>query len=366
MTSKDAITPERIETDSSLRAERAKTDRELAKGASVVERDADQVVARARERADAVLETARETIDAAPPAADRTREGAHDLSEARSAEDEAVTAARTAADEKLEAERDDQKRMRARLLTLEREDTDERLLNERARSDLAVASRDDFLAIVSHDVRGLLAGIAMSAELLLVEPAAGMPPPGTHEIAQRIRRLTARMNRLVGDLLDVVSMESGQLHVEPVEDDAARLLTETMDSFGPLAAARHIRLRSEVVEGRTAARFDHDRILQVLTNLVGNAIKFTKPGGSIALGLTPTADGIQFTVRDTGCGIASDPIDAIFGRFSQAAQTDRRGLGLGLYISRCIVDAHGGTIWAESELGQGSTFHFTLPRILAA
>ena len=196
-------------------------------------------------------------------------------------------------------------------------------------------------------------------------PPAGAPGDGTHEVARRLRRLTARMNRLIGDLLDVVSMESGKLHVEPVEDDAARLLAETMDAFGPLAAARQIRLHSEIGAGRVVARFDHDRILQVLANLVGNAIKFTKPGGSIALRLASTADEIQFTVRDTGCGIASDPIDAIFGRFSQAAQTDRRGLGLGLYISRCIVDAHGGAISAESEPGQGSTFHFTLPRALA-
>ena len=113
--------------------------------------------------------------------------------------------------------------------------------------------------------------------------------------------------------------------------------------------------------GPAVAGFDHDRILQVLANLVGNALKFTEPGGTIAIALAPFEDRLEFTVRDSGRGIDPKNIDAIFERFSQAAQLDRRGLGLGLYISRCIIEAHGGTIWAESEMGRGSAFHFTLP-----
>jgi signal transduction histidine kinase len=95
--------------------------------------------------------------------------------------------------------------------------------------------------------------------------------------------------------------------------------------------------------------------------MVGNAMKFTKPGGSIALRLVATDGEIRFTVEDTGCGIAADQIDAIFERFAQAGKPDRRGLGLGLYIAQCIIEAHGGKIWAESEPGKGSAFHFTLP-----
>jgi signal transduction histidine kinase len=156
-------------------------------------------------------------------------------------------------------------------------------------------------------------------------------------------------------------MESGKLNVVPAQQDAARLLVETMESFQLTAAARNVVMSSEIPQGELLAVFDYDRVLQVLTNLIGNAMKFTKAGGCIALRLAPIKGGIQVTVSDTGCGIAAEHIETIFERFSQAAQADRRGLGLGLYISRCIIEAHGGKIWAESEPGKGSSFHFTLP-----
>jgi signal transduction histidine kinase len=358
--------PERVETDSSLRAEREKTDEHLAKRSSTLEKDADQVVELARERADSLLESARQKADSTLRKANELAEVAGGLSVARASEDDALTEERAVADDALEAERAEQKKALTLLLALEREETDERLLTERARSDRAVASRDDFMAIVSHDVRGILAGMAMSAELLMKMPAEGATGERTHLEGQRIRRLTGRMNRLIGDLLDVVSMESGKLNVVATEQDATQLLTETMESFQLTAAARKITMTSEVSGGQLLATFDHDRILQVLTNLVGNAMKFTKAGGNIALRLAPAEGGLSFTVSDSGCGIAADQIDSIFGRFSQAAQVDRRGLGLGLYIARCIIDAHGGKIWAESEPGKGSSFHFTLPGALRA
>jgi signal transduction histidine kinase len=136
-----------------------------------------------------------------------------------------------------------------------------------------------------------------------------------------------------------------------------------MERFHETATSHQIEITRDAPAGRVPAGFDRDRILQVLDNLVGNAMKFTKAGGTIALRLAPRADGMQFTVRDTGCGIAPDDIEAIFERFSQAGRADRRGLGLGLYIARCIVEAHGGRIWAESELGMGSAFHFTIPSL---
>jgi len=353
------LRPERAETDSSLRAEREKADEELTRRGADVDRDADHVVELARARADDLLEATRKEADATLAPGGGSAEIAAGRQVERTSEDEAVGEAREAADDKLEAERAEQKRALMQLLALEREETDERLLTERTRSDHALATRDDFLAIVSHDVRGILSGMAMSAEVLITTPRQGAGEAVPRE-AQRIRRLTARMNRLVGDLLDVVSMESGKLALVAAPQDAARLLTETMEGFHLMAVAKKIGLTSEVEPGPTRARFDHDRILQVLTNLVGNAMKFTKAGGAIALRLAPMEGGLLFTVRDDGCGIPADRLDDIFERFSQVSRADSGGLGLGLYIAWCIIEAHGGKIWAESAPGEGSAFHFTL------
>jgi signal transduction histidine kinase len=110
------------------------------------------------------------------------------------------------------------------------------------------------------------------------------------------------------------------------------------------------------------ATFDQHRILQVLGNLIANSLKFTPQGGKITIAVEPAADCICISVRDTGSGIPEHAIGQIFERFSQAEKNDRRGLGLGLYISRCIVEAHGGRIWAESQPGSGSMIAFTLPK----
>jgi signal transduction histidine kinase len=169
------------------------------------------------------------------------------------------------------------------------------------------------------------------------------------------------MNRLIGDLLDVTSIEAGRLTVVPEVHDAKALVRESLEAFQPAASAKGLSLHSTSPDSSLPATFDHDRILQVLANLVSNAIKFTGDGGSISIGLEPDGDEVRFSVSDTGTGIASDHLRVIFERFWQVTQGDRRGLGLGLFISKCLVEAHGGRIWAESEIGKGSTFRFTLP-----
>ena len=352
---------EREDTDNSLRDEREKADEHLAGRAAIIEESADHVVEVARERADNVLDVAREKADATNPHTNESAKASEFLSSTRAAEDRDLAAKRAAADVVLEKERVGQRLEMSRLLKFEREATDERLFAERETSDRAVASRDDFLAVVSHDARDILGGIAMSADLLVSLTSRDPSGERARLESQRIRRLAARMNRLIGDLLDVVSMETGKLHIDAHQGDASHLLTETMESFQIAAAAQHISLTCETGAKHVLAVFDHDRILQLLSNLVGNALKFTAPGGTIAIGLVPSEDHLEFTVRDSGRGIDPKNLDAIFERFSQAAQADRRGLGLGLYISRCIIEAHGGRIWAESEIGKGSAFHFTLP-----
>jgi signal transduction histidine kinase len=179
--------------------------------------------------------------------------------------------------------------------------------------------------------------------------------------AGRIQRFTSTMTRLVGDLLDVVSIEAGKLHMSTAPHEANDLLRETLDAFEPVASARQISLHGRVHPGSLLAEFDRERILQVLANLVSNAIKFTQKGGTVSIVAEPMSDDVRFTVADNGPGVPSDKLQAIFERYGQSGSYDGRGLGLGLYISKCIVEAHGGRIWVESDSGAGSRFRFALP-----
>jgi signal transduction histidine kinase len=284
----------------------------------------------------------------------------------RAHEDAALREERRAADASLRSERDERAEKLAALLRFEREQTDQSLHVERDRADAAVATRDDFLGMVSHDLRTLLAGIAFDVALLLQDVPEGDHGRKTVRLGQHIQRYVARMNRLVGDLLDVVSIEAGKLHVEPAHHDAVRLLRETVEAFQPTAAAKGIALTAAVAKGSLLAEFDHERVLQVLANLVSNALKFTATGGTIAIEVAPYDGRVRFAVVDTGVGIPAARLGAVFERFWQSDPMARQGLGLGLFISRYIVEAHGGRIWVESEPGKGSAFYFTLPAAPAA
>ncbi len=359
--------PERVETDESLRTERARADRELARHQVAIQEDADEVIDRARENADAVLATARAREDQLlEEAAAPVDAPAAVLVEERALEDEVLKVERAAADEALRHEREETARVLSPLLPMEREKTDRHLLTERVRSDDALANRDDFLGMVSHDLRNLLGAIVVSSALLSKRAPEGDEGKVTRAETERIQRYAARMNRLVGDLLDVASIDSGRLAVARVRGDVAALLAETAEMYRGSASAKGIDLETELAERPLWAEFDHDRMLQVLANLIANAIKFTRPGGSIRVRGERTEGGLLLSVSDTGPGIDGDMLENIFKRFWQADENDRRGVGLGLYIVRSIVDAHGGRVWAESELGRGSRFFVTLPAPVAA
>ncbi len=351
---------ERDQTDESLRREREKTDRALAER-HAAEEDSDQVVHRARESADAVLTEARakadQRLDDALPhvATDST------LAKERVQEDEALQDERASADEILRRERSENARVLSRLLPLEREKTDRFLLTERARSDDALSNRDNFLGLVSHDLRILLSGIVMTAELLSARALENEDGKQTLGATARIQRYAARMNRLIGDLVDVASIDAGKLAITPALGDAAALIAEAVDTFQAAASAKGICLQTEIVKGPLLAEFDHDRMLQVLANTIANAIKFTSEGGSIRVRGERAGGELRVSISDTGSGIPGNMLEAIFERFWQVGKNDRRGVGLGLYISRCIVEAHGGRIWAESRLGEGTCIIFTLP-----
>jgi signal transduction histidine kinase len=351
--------PEREKTDESLRLERDEADRALAQ-THAVESEADKVVRRARENADSILIAARDKADQALNDATEASRPQTTLVEERLIEDEVLRDERAAADESVRRERLENARALAKLLPLDRGETDRYLLRERARADDALTNRDTFLAMASHDLRNLLGGIVLSAAILTKRAPHNEEGKQIVIETDRIQRNAARMNRLIGDLVDVVSIEAGKLAAAPSRGDLLTLVSEAVDNFQVMASAKGISLESETPKNPQPADFDHDRLLQVLANLITNSIKFTEHGG-ILVRLERVADEFRFSITDTGPGIPADMLEAIFERFRQIAKNDQRGIGLGLYISRSIVQAHGGRIWCESTPGRGSTFYFTLP-----
>lgn len=356
--------PERDLTDASLREERERADREMTASQVAVEQDADAVVELARENADAVMVAARERAD---EKASEQANGAelHDIqtamAEDRESEDEALRDERAAADRSVRREREARAGMLTRLLPLERDATDKYLLTERARSDDALATRDDFLGMVSHDLRDLLNGIVVSSQFLAQKLEKHSDSEKLLIETARIERYGARMNRLIGDLVDVASIDSGKLAMHAAPGDVAALVAEAVDALQGSASARGVSLEVLSAQGPGAAEFDHDRLLQVLANLIANSIKFTPKGGRIRVHCHTVGESFEFCVEDTGEGIPEAMLEAVFERFWQVGKNDRRGLGLGLYISRCIVEAHGGNIRAESSPGKGTRMLFTLP-----
>jgi signal transduction histidine kinase len=343
----------RKQTDESLRAERKLTDSRLVVKAESVDETADEVVKLARERADELVQTTRNE-------ADREGGAAGPVEQERAREDAILEQERADADAVVEFERAERKRYMADFLTAEREATDTDLIGERTHADTAVADRDERLATVSHDLRSLLAGLSLSGVLLVDAAPAGPEGELMRKHGLMSQRLVARMNRLVNDLLDVASIEAGRLTIFPEQVDVAELLRDTLAAFEPIAAKQRITLDAEVVAPGVRARLDGGRILQVLANLVSNAMKFTPAGGRVSLAARVERDELELSVRDTGIGIPAASLQSVFERFRQV-NVDPRGLGLGLHIAKRIVEAHGGTIWVESQLAAGSTFHFRLP-----
>ncbi|HVH41965.1 MAG TPA: HAMP domain-containing sensor histidine kinase [Labilithrix sp.] len=207
----------------------------------------------------------------------------------------------------------------------------------------------------------MLGGITMSAALLDKVDTGHRESETLHREVRRIQRYVARMTRLIGDLLDVTRFEAGKLQIVADVDDPVPVLEEAFEGYRPQAAMKKVDMSCHVSDEPLRALFDAERILQVLGNLIGNAIKFTPEDGHIALRVTRVKEEVWFEVTDTGRGIPEDALGTIFERFAQATHDNRTGLGLGLYISRRIVEAHGGRIWAESQQGSGSSFRFALP-----
>ncbi|HEY1952113.1 MAG TPA: PAS domain S-box protein [Gemmatimonadaceae bacterium] len=223
----------------------------------------------------------------------------------------------------------------------------------------ATRARDDVLAVVAHDLRNPLNTVTMAVNLMLENTPADRVQERRQ--AEIVRRAADRMNRMIQDLLDVKRMESGRLTVDARAEEPSSLINDTIDMLRPLAAGSTILLDTGIEDKLPSVLADSARIQQVLSNLVGNAVKFTPRDGRVTVCAERHDTEVRFSVIDTGPGIPPEQLPHIFGRFWQAKASDRRGIGLGLAIAKGIVEAHNGRIWVESDVGLGSTFYFTLP-----
>jgi two-component system sensor histidine kinase GlrK len=221
----------------------------------------------------------------------------------------------------------------------------------------------DFFAAMSHELRTPLTSIKEGTGLLL----EGIGGPTTEKQRKLLAILAEESNRLillVNSLLDLSKMEAGMMSYDFALAHIDPLLKRAVAEVAPLVEAKQITIESAVDQPLPAVRIDAERILQVLRNLLGNAIKFTPKGGLVRVSARPTGDKLEIAVKDSGPGIPQEALLSIFEKFNQGMRADdlaRSGTGLGLAIAKSIISSHGGKIWAESQLGHGSTFIFVLP-----
>jgi signal transduction histidine kinase/DNA-binding NarL/FixJ family response regulator len=239
-----------------------------------------------------------------------------------------------------------------------------------AAAELATWERERLLAVVAHDLRNPLGAVAMYAEMLAsLQPDEGESDPYTRDALATIHASAAGMQRLVEDLLDAASLRGGALRVHRTERRLGAAFEEAERMLRPLAEAAALTLTVEAADDSAtrAGSVDLQRLVQLLSNLIGNAVKFTPPGGAVTVRYAVDAEGMTASVADTGPGIAPDDLPHLFTAFWRG---DRRvprvgdarwGAGLGLWIARAIVEAHGGALRVDSRPGAGTTFHFTLP-----
>lgn len=222
----------------------------------------------------------------------------------------------------------------------------------------AIRARDEILGVVSHDLRNPLNLVQLSADMLL--SATEQRVSSDDRPLRIIKRAVGQMDRMIGDLLDLSTIEAKRFTIDAREHDGAALLAEAEALLRPLAEARSIDLSCTAGVHLPRIRMDADQILRVLSNLGGNAIKFTPEGGAVTLRVERDGEKLRFVVCDTGPGIPAEELPHVFDRYWQARKGDRRGVGLGLAIARGIVEAHGGRIDVESSAG-GARFSFTIP-----
>lgn len=370
---------ERQETDESLDAEREKTDEFLERQAEALESETDTALQKARRMTD----QSRETVRKGSSSVDRES--------VNETVGKAIEVERKAVDAAVEDERDAKQNSINRIVSEEREITDKNLSNERAITDLQVkqsvhrlvaekiahaktkvvmTTREEFLAIVSHDLRNPIGAISSCTDLLLEDPALQNASAETLQWIDLIRRNAETSLRLIGDLLDMERIAQDRLYLHLEQQDMTQIIQECIDNHKHLAKLKSIDLQfidqsksdaAEDVQKTQLVSCDRDRMLQLLSNLLGNAIKFTPEGGRVTVTSQIKDLELLILVRDTGPGISEAERSHIFERFAQIKNKDRRGLGLGLFISKMLAELHLGSLRVESTPGQGSCFTITIP-----
>ena len=229
----------------------------------------------------------------------------------------------------------------------------------------AIRARDDMMGIVSHDLRNPASAVKMLARSILAESRErGDIPLDVAERVEIMLQAAAQIDALIQDLLDVTRLEAGRLTVSPREVAPRPLVEAALYAMRTLAESSGVALEASYADELPMVYADPERVTQLLSNLVGNALKFTPAGGRVEVRVRPYDEGTLVSVIDTGDGIPAEQLPHVFDRFFQVSSARagaRHGAGLGLPIARGIVEAHGGTIWIESAAGRGTTVRFTLP-----
>jgi signal transduction histidine kinase len=379
----------RSKTDKSLGDERGKTDEYLDQKSQTVEEETSETIRLNRLAADKDRESQRAEVDL-------DKEHQLDVTGIQTSrlDDKILIQERERSDKAKNVERKEEDRARTRerfqkrltaeaLLENERKETDSNLLEERDHTDVeldhisnllsdktvshdftkaALLTRDQYLAIVGHDLQTPLAAISIGAQLM----RRGLSKNAVDTVSllenlEIIEQTAAGMDRMVSALLDVERMAQDKLILKLERVDLRAILQECVDLFAPAVSSKSFSMTIHAGPEPIFANLDYDRILQVLSNLIGNSLKFTPNGGTIELSARKQETQVEISVTDNGPGIPEQAKAQIFERFSQLKMNDRRGLGLGLFIAKWIVEAHKGRIWVTSDVGKGSTFSFTLP-----
>lgn len=368
-----SLRTERQRADEALKAElvgsETRTEEKVGGTREVVDEQIDQAREHARAEVDVAArkksgkrpavrpEDGRAAEEAIEKVAEKSKEAVEEIAETSK---QAIEAERRDVDDERAREREDAKRAFFDILARERRETNASLDHERGTADSLLLGRDEVLAVVSHDLSNMLTAMKLKAAIL----ERDLPDDGSRPrtLATEIRSACAVMERWANDLLDLANLDAGGgLHVALGEHDPKPIVEESVQMLLARASAKGLSLRAETDGGVPPVRCDRERIVQVMTNLLGNAVKFTRAGSVVARVERASDTEACFSVRDTGTGIRGDLQPRIFERGFHSESGRGGGAGLGLYISKQVIEKHGGRIWVESEEGHGCTFKFTLP-----